>query len=148
MAGCETPQLAPRHLFDCTLLHCRTNSLFNNLTDMKWSEAGWDSVETITSPSSTSAFELPLYPETSLSSSASPNASSAWADIQSCHELMYRAQLYSAPSTLKKDPGRARQKSLATAGTNFTKPGAHNKGDLCKWANLETIPSKASNASN
>ena len=27
--------------------------------------------------------------------------------------------------------GRARQNSLATAGTNFTKPGAHNKGDLC-----------------
>ena len=32
---------------------------------------------------------------------------------------------------VKKDPGRARQNSLATAGTNFTKPGAHNKGDLC-----------------
>ena len=28
-------------------------------------------------------------------------------------------------------PGRARQNSLATAGTNFTKPGAQNKGDLC-----------------
>ena len=34
-------------------------------------------------------------------------------------------------STFKKDPGRAGQKSLATAGTNFTKPGTHNKGDLC-----------------
>ena len=32
----------------------------------------------------------------------------------------------------KKDPGRVRQNSLATAGTNFTKPGAHNKGDLCR----------------
>ena len=32
---------------------------------------------------------------------------------------------------VKKDPGRAGQKSLATAETNFTKPGAHNKGDLC-----------------
>ena len=32
---------------------------------------------------------------------------------------------------VKKDPGRARQNSLATAGTNFTKPGAQNKGDLC-----------------
>ena len=32
---------------------------------------------------------------------------------------------------VKKDPGRARQNSLATAGTNFTKPGAHNKGALC-----------------
>ena len=28
------------------------------------------------------------------------------------------------------DPGRAGQNSLATAGTNFTKPGAHIKGDL------------------
>ena len=27
--------------------------------------------------------------------------------------------------------GRARQNSLATEGTNFTKPGAHNKVDLC-----------------
>ena len=36
-------------------------------------------------------------------------------------------------STFKKDLGRARQKGagVATAGTNFTKPGAHNKGDLC-----------------
>ena len=32
---------------------------------------------------------------------------------------------------VKKDPGRARQNSVATAGTNFTKPGAQNKGDLC-----------------
>ena len=32
---------------------------------------------------------------------------------------------------VKKDPGRARQSSLVTAGTNFTKPGAQNKGDLC-----------------
>ena len=32
---------------------------------------------------------------------------------------------------VKKDPGRARQNSLATAGTNFTKPGAQNKGDIC-----------------
>ena len=38
---------------------------------------------------------------------------------------------------VKKDPGRAGQNSLATAGTNFTKPGVHNKGDLqlsvCKY---------------
>ena len=34
----------------------------------------------------------------------------------------------------KKDPGRARQNSLATAGTNFTKPGVQNKGDLCRRA--------------
>ena len=45
---------------------------------------------------------------------------------------MYRGPLYSAQNIVKKDPSRARQKSLATAGTNFTKPGAHNKGDLCK----------------
>ena len=31
----------------------------------------------------------------------------------------------------KRDPGRARQNSLATAGTNFTKPGAQKKVDLC-----------------
>ena len=38
---------------------------------------------------------------------------------------------YSAQSTFKKDPDRARQNSLATVGTNFSKPRAHNKGDLC-----------------
>ena len=43
----------------------------------------------------------------------------------------YRGLLYSAQNIVKKDPGRARQNSLATAGTNFTKPGAQNKGDLC-----------------
>ena len=32
---------------------------------------------------------------------------------------------------VKKDPGRASRNSLSTAGTNFTKPGAQNKGDLC-----------------
>ena len=32
---------------------------------------------------------------------------------------------------VKKDPGRAGQNNLATAGTNFTKPGAQKKGDLC-----------------
>ena len=36
-------------------------------------------------------------------------------------------------SIAKKDPGRTRQSSLATAGTNFTKPGAQNKGDLCTF---------------
>ena len=35
-------------------------------------------------------------------------------------------------NTFKKDPGRARRNILATAGTNFTKPGAQNKGDLCR----------------
>ena len=43
-----------------------------------------------------------------------------------------RGLLYSVQNTFKKDPGRARQSSLATAGTNFTKPGAQNKGDLCR----------------
>ena len=33
---------------------------------------------------------------------------------------------------VKKDPGRDRQNSLATARANFTKPGARNKGDLCR----------------
>ena len=37
---------------------------------------------------------------------------------------VYRGLLYSAQSIVKKDPGRARQNILATAGTNFTKPGA------------------------
>ena len=44
---------------------------------------------------------------------------------------VYRAQLYSAQSTFKKNPGSAGQKSLATARTNFTKPGAQNKSDPC-----------------
>ena len=43
-----------------------------------------------------------------------------------------RSPLFCA-NIVKKDPGRARQNSLATAGTNFTKPGAHNKGDLCMF---------------
>ena len=30
------------------------------------------------------------------------------------------------------DPGRARQNSLATAGTNFTKPGGQNEVDPCR----------------
>ena len=33
--------------------------------------------------------------------------------------------------TVKKDPSRAKQNSLATAGTNLAKPGAQNQGDLC-----------------
>ena len=44
---------------------------------------------------------------------------------------LYRGLLYSAQNTVKKDPGRARQNNVATAGTHFTKPGAYNKGDLC-----------------
>ena len=45
--------------------------------------------------------------------------------------IEYRGLLYSAQDILKKDPGRAKLKSLATAVANFTKPGAQNKGDLC-----------------
>ena len=45
-----------------------------------------------------------------------------------CH--VQRSPLFCA-NIVKKDPGKARQNSLATAGTNFTKPGAQNKGDLC-----------------
>ena len=41
-----------------------------------------------------------------------------------------RSPLFCA-NIVKKDPGRARQSSVAAAGANFTKPGAHNKGDLC-----------------
>ena len=43
----------------------------------------------------------------------------------------YRGLLYSAQNVVKKDPNRDKQKSLATAVANFTKPGAQNKGDLC-----------------
>ena len=44
---------------------------------------------------------------------------------------LQRTPLFCA-NRVKKDPGRARKNSLATAGTNFTKPGAQNKGDLCR----------------
>ena len=37
-------------------------------------------------------------------------------------QLNYRGRLYSAQNIVKKIPGRAMQNSLATAGTNFTKP--------------------------
>ena len=46
--------------------------------------------------------------------------------------IKYRGLLYSAQDIVKKDPGRAKLKSLATAVANFTKPGAQNKGDLCR----------------
>ena len=44
---------------------------------------------------------------------------------------------------VKKDPGRARQKSLATAGTNFTKHGAQNNGDLCTCCRATVMASLA-----
>ena len=53
---------------------------------------------------------------------------------------VYRGLLYSAQNIVKKDPGRARQKSLATAQTNFTKPGAQNKGDLCTCGGGRGVP--------
>ena len=52
--------------------------------------------------------------------------------LQNMEEFIYRGLLYSVQSIVKKDPGMTLQDSLATAGTNFTKPGAQNKGDLCK----------------
>ena len=45
--------------------------------------------------------------------------------------IEYRGLIYSVQDILKKDPGRAQLKSLATAVANFTKPGAQNKGDPC-----------------
>ena len=47
------------------------------------------------------------------------------------NHITYRGQLYSAQSIVKKDPGRTRKNSLAIAGTNFTKPGAHDNVALC-----------------
>ena len=47
------------------------------------------------------------------------------------YEIIQRSPLFCA-SIVKKGPGRARQNSRAAAGTNFTKPGAQNKGDLCR----------------
>ena len=46
-----------------------------------------------------------------------------------------RSTLFCA-NIVKKDPGKARQNSLATAGTNFTKPGAHNKVHLCTMVQI------------
>ena len=43
-----------------------------------------------------------------------------------------RSSLFWA-NIVKKDPDRARQNSLATAGTNFTKPGAQNKEDIREY---------------
>ena len=45
---------------------------------------------------------------------------------------LQRSPLFCA-NIVKKDPDRARQTSLATAGNKFTKPGAQNKGDPCKF---------------
>ena len=50
--------------------------------------------------------------------------------------------LYFVQSIVKKDPGRAKQNSLATAVTNFTKPGAQNKGDLCNLMPKDPFSSK------
>ena len=65
-----------------------------------------------------------------------------WVCLRKLHRSgldVQRSPLFCA-NIVKKDPGRTRQNSLATAGTNFTKPGAHNKGDLCnksaKWASI------------
>ena len=50
---------------------------------------------------------------------------------QKARTSVQRSTLFCA-NIVKKDPGRARQNSQATAGTNFTKPGAHSNVDLCK----------------
>ena len=52
-------------------------------------------------------------------------------DVTVLYFLYVQSSTLFCANTYKKDPGRARQSSLATAGTNFTKPGAQNKGDLC-----------------
>ena len=44
--------------------------------------------------------------------------------------LVQRSPLFCA-NIVDKDPGRARQKSLATPETNFNKIGAQKKGELC-----------------
>ena len=54
-------------------------------------------------------------------------------------DKVYRGRLYPAQNTTKHYPGRAGQNSLATAGTNFTKPGAQHKVDLC-MSELPLLP--------
>ena len=44
--------------------------------------------------------------------------------------IVQRSPLFCA-NIVKKGPGRTRRNSLSTAGLNLSKPGAHNKGDLC-----------------
>ena len=56
--------------------------------------------------------------------------SESWKDNEKVCEGYRRSPLFCA-NIDKKDPGRARQNSLATEGTNFTKPGAQNKVDPC-----------------
>ena len=50
--------------------------------------------------------------------------------------LSYTDRLYSAQSIFKKGPSRTRQNSQATAGTKFTKPGAHSRVDVCHTPEL------------
>ena len=52
----------------------------------------------------------------------------------------YRGRPFSVISIVKKDPGRTRQSTLATAGTNFTKPLASNKVYLLYHAGLSERP--------
>ena len=76
-------------------------------------------------------------------SHCSLSSQSLWHSDQACNNIslkgctlsgiwyvQYRGFLCPAQNIIKKDPGRARKNSLATAGPNFTKPGAQNKGDL------------------
>ena len=55
--------------------------------------------------------------------------------------IVQKSPLFCANIVVNKDPARARQNSLATAGTNFTKLGAQNKGHLCTVGLLSTITS-------
>ena len=59
-----------------------------------------------------------------------PNNAGEDRAFQYVKNKIQRSPLFCA-NTCKKDPGRTRRNSLATAATNFTKPGAQNKGDLC-----------------
>ena len=62
-----------------------------------------------------------------------------WRSVFALHFHYFVSHLQRSPlfraNIVKKDPDGARQNSLATAGTNFTKPGAQNKVDPCTWNN-------------
>ena len=51
-------------------------------------------------------------------------------EIMDIVKVLQKSPLFCA-NIVKKNPSRAKETTLATAGTNFTKPGAQKKGDLC-----------------
>ena len=64
-------------------------------------------------------------------------------DIIPNYRSLYRGLLYFVQTIVKKDPGRARQNSLAAEEPNFTKPGTpgtHNKIDLCTRPGIKLVP--------